>query len=43
MLATIVRGSLANPRIVTALSLLIALLGLGALLNARLEDRKSVV
>ncbi len=37
MLATIVRGSLANPRIVTALSLLIALLGLGALLNARLD------
>jgi CzcA family heavy metal efflux pump len=37
MLATIVRGSLANPRIVTALSLLIALLGVGALLTARLD------
>ncbi len=37
MLATIVRGSLANPRIVTALSLLIALLGVGALLSARLD------
>ena len=37
MLATIVRASLANPRIVTALSLLVALLGVGALLNARLD------
>src|SRR6201988_460128 len=37
MLATIVRGSLANPRIVTALSLLAALLGVGALLGARLD------
>ena len=37
MLATIVRGSLANPRIVTALSLLVALLGVAALLNARLD------
>jgi CzcA family heavy metal efflux pump len=37
MLATIVRWSLANPRIVTALSVLIALLGIGALLTARLD------
>ena len=37
MLATIVRGSLANPRIVTALSLLVALLGVSALLGARLD------
>ena len=37
MLAAIVRGSLAHPRIVTALSLLIALLGAAALLNARLD------
>jgi CzcA family heavy metal efflux pump len=37
MLATIVRASLANPRIVTALSLLIALTGTAALLNARLD------
>jgi CzcA family heavy metal efflux pump len=37
MLAAIVRGSLANPRIVTALSLLIALLGVAALLSARLD------
>jgi CzcA family heavy metal efflux pump len=37
MLATIVRGSLANPRIVTALSLLVALLGAAALLSARLD------
>jgi CzcA family heavy metal efflux pump len=37
MLAAIVRGSLANPRIVTTLSLLIALLGVGALLTARLD------
>jgi len=37
MLATIVRGSLAYPRIVTALSLLIAIMGGYALLNARLD------
>ncbi len=37
MLAAIVRGSLAHPKIVTALSLLIALLGVGALLSARLD------
>jgi CzcA family heavy metal efflux pump len=37
MLAAIVRWSLANPRIVTAFSLLIALLGVGALLTARLD------
>ena len=37
MLAAIVRGSLAHPKIVTALSLLIALLGAGALLGARLD------
>ena len=37
MLAAIVRGSLAHPKIVTALSLLIALLGAAALLNARLD------
>ncbi len=37
MLAAIVRGSLASPRIVTALSLLIALLGVAALLGARLD------
>jgi CzcA family heavy metal efflux pump len=37
MLATIVRGSLKYPRIVTALSLLIAILGAYALLNARLD------
>jgi len=37
MLATIVRASLAYPRIVTALSLLIAVLGGYALLNARLD------
>ena len=37
MLATIVRGSLAHPKIVTALSLLVALLGAAALLNARLD------
>jgi CzcA family heavy metal efflux pump len=37
MLATIVRGSLAYPRIVTALSLLIAIMGAYALLNARLD------
>lgn len=37
MLASIVRGSLAHPRIVTALSLLVALLGASALLGARLD------
>jgi Cu/Ag efflux pump CusA len=37
MLATIVRASLKYPRIVTALSLLIAILGAYALLNARLD------
>jgi CzcA family heavy metal efflux pump len=37
MLATIVRGSLKYPRIVTALSVLIAILGGYALLNARLD------
>jgi Cu/Ag efflux pump CusA len=37
MLATIVRGSLAHPKIVTALSVLVALLGSAALLNARLD------
>jgi CzcA family heavy metal efflux pump len=37
MLAAIVRGSLASPRIVTALSLLIALLGVAALVSARLD------
>jgi CzcA family heavy metal efflux pump len=37
MLATIVRGSLANPRIVTALSALIGVLGLAALLGARFD------
>src|SRR3984957_17559467 len=37
MLATVVRGSLKYPRIVTALSLLIAILGGYALLNARLD------
>ncbi len=37
MLAAIVRGSLAQPKIVTALSLLIALLGVAALLSARLD------
>ena len=37
MLAAIVRGSLAHPKIVTALSVLIALLGAGALLGARLD------
>ncbi|HTL92197.1 MAG TPA: efflux RND transporter permease subunit, partial [Steroidobacteraceae bacterium] len=37
MLATVVRASLASPKIVTALSLLIALLGIGALLTARLD------
>jgi len=37
MLAAIVRGSLTHPRIVTALSLLVALLGGAALLSARLD------
>src|SRR6267143_787553 len=37
MLAASVRGSIAHPKIVTALSLLIALLGGNALLNARLD------
>ena len=37
MLAAIVRASLANPRIVTALSVLVALLGVAALLSARLD------
>jgi CzcA family heavy metal efflux pump len=37
MLATIVRASLAYPRIVTALSLLVAILGGYALLHARLD------
>jgi CzcA family heavy metal efflux pump len=37
MLATIVRASLKYPRIVTALSLLIAILGAYALLNARMD------
>jgi CzcA family heavy metal efflux pump len=37
MLAAIVRGSLANPRIVTALSVLIGVLGLYALLGARFD------
>lgn len=37
MLAQIVRGSLANPRIVTALSVLIGVLGLYALLGARFD------
>ncbi|HWZ61911.1 MAG TPA: efflux RND transporter permease subunit [Steroidobacteraceae bacterium] len=37
MLASIVRASLAHPKIVTALSLLVALLGVAALLGARLD------
>jgi CzcA family heavy metal efflux pump len=37
MLASIVRASLAHPRIITALSVLVAALGAGALLNARLD------
>jgi CzcA family heavy metal efflux pump len=37
MLSAIVRASLAHPRIVTGLSILIALLSLGALLNARFD------
>ena len=37
MLAACVRGSIAHPKIVTALSLLIALFGANALLNAQLD------
>jgi CzcA family heavy metal efflux pump len=37
MLSAIVRASLAHPRIVTALSILIAALAFGALLNARFD------
>ena len=37
MLAAIVRGSLGHPKIVTALSVLVALLGVGALLTARFD------
>lgn len=37
MLAAIVRGSLGHPKIVTALSVLIALLGVGALVAARFD------
>src|SRR5215469_10466630 len=37
MLSAIVRASLANPRVVTALSILIAALSFGALLNARFD------
>lgn len=37
MLATIVRTSLANPRIVTALSILIGILGVAALIDARFD------
>ncbi|MBW4050781.1 MAG: efflux RND transporter permease subunit [Proteobacteria bacterium] len=37
MLSAIVRASLAHPRIVTALSLLIAMLSFGALLHARFD------
>src|ERR1700719_1218777 len=37
MLAYIVRASLAHPRIVTALSILVALLGAAALLNAQFD------
>src|SRR6476619_7627588 len=37
MLAAIVRSSLAHPRIITALSVLIAVLGAAALLNARFD------
>jgi len=37
MLAYIVRASLAHPRIVTALSVLVALLGAAALLNAQFD------
>src|ERR1700759_4355293 len=37
MLAAIVRASLAHPRIVTALSILIAVLGAAALIDARFD------
>ena len=37
MLSAIVRASLAHPRIITGLSILIALLSLGALINARFD------
>src|ERR1017187_4628632 len=37
MLGAIVRASLAHPRIITALSVLVAALGASALLNARLD------
>ena len=37
MLSAIVRASLAHPRIVTALSIMIAVLSFGALLNARFD------
>jgi CzcA family heavy metal efflux pump len=37
MLAAIVRASLAHPRIITALSVLVALLGAAALLNAQFD------
>lgn len=37
MLGAIVRASIAHPRIITALSVLIAALGVGALLSARLD------
>src|SRR5580692_1481227 len=37
MLRAIVRASLAHPRIITALSVLVAVLGASALLNARLD------
>ncbi len=37
MLSTIVRASLAHPRIVTALSILVAALSIGALLHARFD------
>ena len=37
MLAAIVRSSLAHPRIVTALSVLIAVLGAAALVGARFD------
>ncbi len=37
MLSAIVRASLAHPRIITALSILIAVLSFGALLNARFD------
>ena len=37
MLSAFVRASLAHPRIVTGLSILIAVLSFGALLNARFD------